>query len=364
MAKIFISAVVLLVTSCTGIRSIQLEAPVSAPPGLISGYGVQKLAGNPERARQMAYLKAIDDLLTRTGPVLVTKMVQDQMTVIDVRPASRTLESIFRLRASRVLQPSYERSGIEHGFAWVLLAITEADIERGWQQFVTWRAERVEQAQKLFEEATGPGRAELLKASLSLLEDVGAADDPGLLYYRIKAALDSELSRLAQLEKFQTEFRVLTDNGQLAAAEAALENAQRSGLDQGRYLECIDDLGRRRAAAMQLIATGDDLFREERYKEARARYEDARKIDRDNSLAANKIAMADRYDREARARNVRAAVGFIVPAAAKTLGEYFEFKREEERRKREEERRKREEAERAAEEERNAQPRRRTDRRR
>jgi hypothetical protein len=54
--------------------------------------------------------------------------------------------------------------------------------------------------------------------------------------------------------------------------------------------------------------------------------------------------MVDRFEREARARNVRAVVGFVVPAAAKTLGDYFEFKREEERRKREE-------AERAAEEE-------------
>jgi sRNA-binding protein len=49
---------------------------------------------------------------------------------------------------------------------------------------------------------------------------------------------------------------------------------------------------------------------------------------------------------------VRATVGFVVPVAVQTIGEYFEFKREQERRKREEEERKREEAERAAEEER------------
>jgi hypothetical protein len=96
---------------------------------------------------------------------------------------------------------------------------------------------------------------------------------------------------------------------------------------------------------MQLIQSGDDLLREEQYKEARARYEQARRLDRDNTLVANKIATAERFEHEARARNVRQTIGFVVPAAAKTLSEYFEFKREQERRKREE-------AERAAEQER------------
>ena len=352
MAKGLILAAVLFACSCTRVRSVQVQPPVSLPPGLVSGYGVEKISGNPARARQAAYLKAMDDLLTHSAPVLVSKSVQDQTTVVGVKPANRTLESTFRLRASSLLQPSFEQNGVEHGFVWVLLASTEGEIERGWQQFLAWRAERIDQAQKLFNEAKGAGRVQILRASLSLLEDAGAASDPDMLYFQVKTALDAETARITQLDRFHKEFRSLTDNGKLVLAETILEDAQRGGLDQPTYQKCVAELSDRRAQAMQHIEAGDDLLREEHYKEARIRYEQARKIDRDNSLVAGKIAMAERFEREARGRNVRATVGFVVPVAVKALGEYFEYKQEQERRKREEEIRKREEAERAAEEER------------
>jgi len=337
-----------LLSACGGVRSVQVQPPILAPPGLITGYGVEKISGNAVRARQAAYLKAMDDLLTRSGPVLVSKTVHDQTTVVDVKPANRVLETTFRLRASRMLQPSFEQSGVDHGFLWVLLATTEDEIERGFQQFMAWRAERVEQAQKLFADAKGSQRVELLKASLELLEDAGAADDPGLLYFQVKVALDTEVGRITQLEKFHRDFRALTDNGQLAAADLALEEAQRAGLDQSSYQKCLLELSERRDQAMHHIQAGDDLVRDERYKEARLRYEQARRIDRDNSLVAGKIDMADRFDHEARSRKVKATVGFVVPVAVKTLGDYFQFKEEQERRKREEEARRREEAEREA----------------
>ena len=337
-----------LLSACGGVRSVQVQPPILSPPGLITGYGVEKIAGNPVRARQAAYLKAMDDLLTHTGPVLVSKTVHDQTTVVDVKPANRVLETSFRLRASRMLQPSFEQSGVDHGFLWVLLATTEDEIERGFQQFMVWRAERVDQAQKLFADAKGSQRVDLLKASLALLEDAGAADDPGLLYFQVKTALDTEVARITQLERFHRDFRTLTDNGRLAAADLALEEAQRAGLDQSSYQKCLLELGERRDQAMQHIQAGDDLVRHERYKEARLRYEQARRIDRDNSLVAGKIDMADRFDHEARSRKVKATVGFVVPVAVKTLGDYFQYKEEQERRKREEEARRREEAEREA----------------
>ena len=343
MAKAFIVVAYLFVSSCAGVRSVQVQPPTPAPPGLISGYGVEKAGGNPERARQSAYLRAMDDLLTRSGPVLVSKTVLDHTTVIDARPANRVLESTFRLRASRMLQPSFEETGVDHGFVWVLLATTEDEIQRGWQQFVEWRAQRIDRARKLFQDAKGPERVPFLKSSLSLLEDAGAVDDSGMLFYQVKAALDAELVRIAELDKFQKDFRALADSGQLTAAETNLDQAQRVGLDQATYQKCTGELSERRTQAMRLIEAGDDLLREEHYKEARARYEQARKLDRDNSLVVNKIAMAERYEHEAHSRNVRAAVGFIVPAATQVVGEYFAYKREEERRKREE-------AERAAEE--------------
>jgi tetratricopeptide (TPR) repeat protein len=336
MAKVLMLATSVLAFSCTGVRPVQVQPPIPVPPGLISGYGVEKIAGNPQRARQAAYLKAMDDLLTRSGPVLVSKTVQDQTTVVDLKPPSRVLESTFRLRASRMLQPSFQDTGMDHGFVWVLLATTDDEIQRGWQQFVEWRAQRIDQAQKLFQDAKGLDRVSLLKASLALLEDAGAADDPGMLYFQVKAAL-------VALETFQKEFRVLTDSGQLAAAEASLDQAQRAGLDQPAYQKCTAELSERRAQAMHLIEAGDDLLRGEQYKQAINRYEQARKIDRDNSLLPGKIAMAERYQREAHSRAVRATVGFVVPAATQVMSEYFAYKREEERRKREE-------AERAAEE--------------
>ena len=158
-------------------------------------------------------------------------------------------------------------------------------------------------------------------------------------------------------EKFQAEFRSLTDSGRLNAAEAALMEAQQAGLDQlhgATYERFQNELTERREQAMHLIEEGDDFLRAEHFKEARERYEQAGKIDRDNSLVANKIAMAKRFEHEARVRVVRELVNFAIPVATQTLTEYFELKREqEERRKAEEERREREEAARAAAEERN-----------
>jgi tetratricopeptide (TPR) repeat protein len=358
MAQRFIFAAVLLACSCTGVRSVQVQPPVSPPLGLVSGYGVEKVSGNPERARQAAYFKAMDDLLTRSGPVLVSKSVQDQTTVTGLSQPNRTLVSTFRLRASALLHPSFERTGMEHGFVWVLLASTEEEMELGWQQFVAWRQERIERAQQLFQEAKGPQRVHLLQAALALLADAGAADDGSMIYHTVKSALDDETTRLARLERFHKEFETLRAEGRLAAAETALEDAQRAGLDQRAYQKCSAELSERRDQAMQLILAGDDLVRSEKYKEARSRYEQARKIDRDNTLVADKIAMADRFDREARARTVRATVGFVIPAAMKTLSEYFEYKREEEIRKREEAERAAEEARRREEEEREAESRR------
>lgn len=333
----------LLFASCAGVRSVQLQPPTPPPPGMIWGYGVERVSGNnAERGRQGAYLKAMDDLLTR-GPVLVSKTVQDQTTVLDVRPASRTLESTFRLRASRMLQPSFMDTGVEHGFVWVLVGTTEDDIEHGWRQFVEWRSQKMNQAEKLFSEAKGAERLTFLKASFALLEEAGAQDDPGMLYYQVKTAVEAETARVAQLERLQKDFRKLTDAGQLLAADTVLDQALRSGLDQPAYEQCKMEIGDRRNQATQLISAGDDLFQDQEYKEALERYRGAQRLDRDNPQLPARLAIAERHDREARGQNVRAAFGLIVPAATRAVGEYFAYKREEERRKREE-------AEKAAEE--------------
>lgn len=335
--------VAIVLSSCTGVRSVQLQPPTPPPLGLVWGYGVERLkSNNAERGRQAAYLKAIDDLLTR-GPVLVSKTVQDRTTVVGMKPASRTLDSSFRLRASRMLQPSFMDTGVEEGFVWVLVGTTDDDIERGWRQFVEWRTQKMNQAEKLFKDAKGPGRLTLLKASFALLEEAGAEDDPGMLYYQVKTAIDAELARITQLERHRKDFRKLADSGQLLAAENTLDQARQAGLDPPEYQQCKMEVDDRRNQASQLITSGDDLLREEEYKEALGRYQQAQKLDRDNPQLPAKLALAERGHREARAQNRREAVGFIVPAAAQAVGEYFAYKREQERRKREE-------AEKAAEE--------------
>jgi len=136
--------------------------------------------------------------------------------------------------------------------------------------------------------------------------------------------------------KFLDEFRALCDNGWLDAAEAALEDAQKDGLDQPTYQNCILELEERREQARQLIQSGDTLLRAEHYKEARLRYEQARKIYRDNTVVAGKIAMAERLEHEARARAVKETIGIVMPVATKVLSDYFDFKRAEEQRKRDE----------------------------
>jgi tetratricopeptide (TPR) repeat protein len=344
LAKVTIlTAASLFLSSCAGVRPVQLQPPTTPPAGMVWGYGVEKLTGkNADRGRQSAYLRAMDDLLTR-GPVVVSKIVHDQTTVVNLKAANRTMESTLRLRASRMLQPSFMQTGVEDGFVWVLVGTTEDDIERGLLQFAEWRSQKIEHAEKLFKEADGSERLSLLKASFALLEEAGAQDDPGMLYYQVKTALEMEAGRIAQLERLQKDFRKLTDAGQLLAADTTLDQALKSGMDQPQYQQCKMEISDRRNQAAQLIASGDQLFHDQEYKAALERYQSAQKLDRDNSQLPAKMAMADRYHREARGQTTRAAVGIIVPAATRAVAEYFAYKREEERRKREE-------AERAAEE--------------
>lgn len=345
-------ATVLILTACARTHSVQVRPPIAVPAGFVSGYGVEKISAGAARARQSAYLKAMDELLTNSGPVIVSKTVQDETSVVGLRPANRTLETSFRLRASRILQPTFRRAGVDHGFVWVLVAISQDEMERGWEDFVAWRNQRINEAAELFRQAKGTQRAEFLRASLSLLDEAGAADDPDMLYYQVKAALDAE-------DKFEQQFRDLIENGYLDRAEAVLEEAQRAGLDSAIYNSRQAELEERRAQALRLIQAGDELLQAEKYKEARIRYEQARRIDRNNSLVEGKIAMTDRFEHETHSRHVQETVGFVVPAATRTVSEYFAFKREQERRKAEEERRKREEAEREAQEKENQRRRRR-----
>src|SRR5690606_20771885 len=137
--RISLGLAALSLGACTGVKTVQIAPPVAAPAGMIWGYGTEKLDSNATEARQSAYLRAMADLLTR-GPVLVSGQVEDRTVVLNTTTSHRTMESSFRLRASRVLQPSFMQAGVEDGYVWVLVAATEVDIRHGWEEFLSWRA--------------------------------------------------------------------------------------------------------------------------------------------------------------------------------------------------------------------------------
>jgi len=317
---------------CTGVRAVEVRPPVASPPGMVVGYGTERIRGDAERSRQSAYLKAVDDLLSH-GPILVSKTVEDRTSVVNATSATRSLNTVSRLRASSMIEPSYVESGVEDGVIWVLVGATESEIDRGWRQFLAWRAEKIEQARKLYEDASGPDRVPRLKASFALLEECGAADDPSLLYHEVKAVLDSELTRIARLEELERETRRLVASGQLGAAEAALEQASKLGLDPSIAQQRRAEIEDRRREAAALIQAGDDFYRDAHYGDAHDRYQRAMALDRDNPGLQAKLAAADRERRQARSQTIRSTAVTLGVSAARAVSEYFEYKQEQERRK-------------------------------
>ena len=328
-SRILLMASTLLVVSCAGVRPVQLQPPTAAPPGLRCGYGVEKIRRNPELARRRAYLSAVDDPITCSGPLVVSKVVYDRTSVVNDHSARRNMESTFRLRASSIIEPRYLDSGTEDGFSWALVATTEADIERGWHAFLSWRQARSDEALELYESAAGPTRLGFLQASLRILDEVGAQDDAGFNYYRVKIALDSELARIAELESLRKQAREFLASGQLVAADKTLDRGLHSGLSAPDYESLKYQIANQRVRAMSMAQAGDALYAEGRYKEALERCGEARRLDVDHPAIAGKISMAEASHRTARAESRRRWIGFIGFTASRAIGEYFEHKRDE-----------------------------------
>ena len=265
-SRILLMASTLLVVSCAGVRPVQLQPPTAAPPGLRWGYGVEKIRRNPELARRRAYLSAVDDLITRSGPLVVSKVVYDRTSVVDNHSARRNMESTFRLRASSIIEPRYLDSGTEDGFSWALVATTEADIERGWHEFLSWRQARIDQAMELYEAAAGPTRLGFLQSSLRILDEVGAQDDAGFNYYRVKTALDSELARIAELESLRKQVREFLASGQLVTADKTLDRGLHSGLSAPDYESLKYQIANQRVRALSMAQAGDALYADGKYK--------------------------------------------------------------------------------------------------
>ena len=329
-SRILLIASTLLVVSCAGVRPVQLQPPTAAPPGLRWGYGVEKIRRNPELARRRAYLSAVDDLITRSGPLVVSKVVYHRTSVVDEHSARRNMESTFRLQASSIIEPRYLDSGTEDGFSWALVATTEADIERGWHEFLSWRQARIDEALELFQAAAGPTRLGFLQASLQILDEVGARDDTGFNYYRVKTALDSELARIAELESLRKQVREFLASGQLVAADKTLDRGLHSGLSAPDYETLKYHIANQRVRAMSMAQAGDALYADGKYKESPERYGEVRRLDVDHPGIAGKIAMAEASHRTARSESRSRWLGFIGFTASRAIGEYFEHKRDEE----------------------------------
>lgn len=322
----------LISASCARIHPIQLAPPVEVPAGLVWGYGVEPIDGRPDEARRAAYLDAVDDLLSH-GPVIVSSTVEDR-TRADQDSSSRTIETTFRLRAASVLEPRFVRDGFEDGFYWVVVGARESDIERGWEEFLAWRDTRIEEARVLFEQAdagNGPtpglNRLGLLEASLQILEEAGAEMVPGLLYHRVRIALDEAHEQVVRLDRSRTEIDGLISSGELVAAERVLADAMVFGLSINEYESYSFLIADRRSQAEAQVSAGDTLYRGGQFKEAIDRYEFARVLDTGYPGLASRSARAESAHRAARARTTSRAFGVI----GSVVGEYFRWQREEAR---------------------------------
>ena len=335
-------AVSLLAVSCAGVRPVQLGPPTGVPLDLAWGYGVEKVHGEPNVARRAAHLKALDDLLTR-GPLLVSKVVRDSTRVRDARSAERTLESTFRLRASSIIQPSFIRQVFEDGFSWVLVGATPSDIERGWEEFLVWRDDRIAEAIHLFELAEGPQRIGFLEASFTILEEAGAEYDSGLNFYRVKTALDAERRRIAELDAMRANVVRFLSAGKLSAADQTLNRALLSGLTPAEYESLKYRIEDQRARAASFVRAGDALYNDGKYKESLQRYGEAARLDVNHPALTAKTAMAESAHRSARSATTLRTLGIISSTVGHVLSEYFESKREQSRSDREDQEDKEEE---------------------
>jgi hypothetical protein len=250
-----IAFALLLITSCARVHPVQLAPPVAVPAGLVWDYGVERMEGSPDQARRRAYLGAVDDLLSR-GPVMVSRAVLDS-TLADDDSSTRTIETTFRLRAASTLEPRFIREGFEDGFAWVVVGAGEEDIARGWQEFLEWREVRIAEAEVLFQEADGLNRLPQLKASLEILEEAGAEMAPGLLYHRVRLALDVEREEVARLDRFRVEVDGLIREGNLLGAERRLSEALVSGLSLAEYESYTFQIVDQRSRAEAEVVAGD-----------------------------------------------------------------------------------------------------------
>ena len=326
--SIVLIALSLLAASCAGLRPIQLQPPFVVPDHLAWGYGVERVSGRPDQSRRKAYVKAVDDLLSR-GPLIVSKVVRDS-TLVNASSSTRTMESTFRLRASGILQPSFVRNGFEDGFSWVVVGARAEDIERGWQQFLAWREERIEEAALLSEQAEGPDRMGFLEAALQILGEAGAQIEPGLIYHRVRIALEAERSRIAELGTMRQEVVRPLASGRLLAAEGTLARALSFGLPGADYEFLIYRIEDRRGRAASFVRAGDTLYGRRQYKEALQKYEAARILDNDHPGLVGKITEAESSHRMARSQTTRRTLGIIGGTVRGVLGEYFRSKREEE----------------------------------
>lgn len=325
----FLAALVLLGCSCARVRPVQFRPPTSVPSGFVWGYGVEKIQRHPERARQTAYLKAIDDLLAH-GPVIATRSVIDSTSVTDAKAVNRSYSSTFRLNAARIIQPGFLRTGIEDGYAWAVVGMTDAEVEQGWQQFLEWRDQRQLRAELLYRESrTSPDPLPLLETAMAILDEIAAQDDPSLLYYEVKSAYAAETARQTVLRTVRGRVDALRRSGQLAAAEQGLNQALGLGLSPESYSELHGEVMQQRKDALAAIRAGDESFGRGQYKESLDRYREARRLDRDNPEISAKVATAESHHRAARAETLRAAASSVGWGATQVLGEYLRWKREE-----------------------------------
>lgn len=291
--KKFLFLLCLILAGCgTRTQKIQVRSPsVQQDDALIVGYGTERIGRDLDQARQSAYLKAIDDLLLRAGPLIVSKTIESSTTAVGTHLVSNILQAKFTMQASRVIVPRVVKSEIKDGSVWVMVGTTEADFRTGFQQFLEWRNNKRKEAEIFLNTPPGRNRLPMLEAGQELLKEIKAPGEYDSLYFQMKAAMEAEKLRLAELEKLRTEFEKLIKNGSLIAAEQVLAHAMELGLENAEHDRLKLETQSQRARAIVLISAGDVLFRDRHYEEALQRYREAQRLDNNRVEVEIKIAV-------------------------------------------------------------------------
>ena len=159
---------------------------------------------------------------------------------------------------------------------------------------------------------------------LNLFEEAGAERHPGMVYYRVKTALEAEYRLVAQLQTMRADIVRFLSVGKLTAADQTLNRALLFGLTPGEYESLLYRVEDQRSRAASFVRAGDSLYDDGKFKESLERYGDAARLDVNHRGLTAKLAMAESAHKSARAQTTIRTLGIIGSTVEQVLSSYFE----------------------------------------